>query len=171
MTSRGNDRLSDTFAYHLARETWPPANAYIARLELDATPKAAAATRRALEHHLSELVLDDELQLLKTLACELVDNAVIHHHDGAGARVGLLVGAAPRHLRVEVRDDGPGFERPRSPTPHAGGGGFGLVIVDRAATRWGVASDAGSCVWFEIDRWREPRVRSRRRGYSRGAVS
>ena len=75
-------------------------------------------------------------------------------HDGrrAGARVGLLVGASPRCLRVEVTDEGPGFERPRSPAPHDDGGGFGLVLVERIATRWGVASDVGSCVWFEIDR-------------------
>jgi anti-sigma regulatory factor (Ser/Thr protein kinase) len=152
MTSDGDDRISDTYAYHLARGTWPPADAYVARLELDATPEAAAAARRGLEHHLSEVVPDDDLDLLKTLVCELVDNAVLHHRDGAGAQVALLIGAAPRHLRVEVRDDGPGFERPRSPSPRPGGGGFGLVIVDRAATRWGVASDAGSCVWFEIDR-------------------
>ena len=90
-----------------------------------------------------------ELELLKTLASELVANAVIHRgHHGRG-RVGLLVGPSPRCLRVEVRDDGPGFEPRARP---AGDGGFGLLIIDRVATRWGAASDAGSCVWFEIDR-------------------
>ena len=151
MTS-AKDRISDTFAYHLAQGTWRPATAYVARLEFDATDGAGAATRRALEAHLLERVQDDELELLKTLACELVANAVIHDGGRAGAHVGLLVGASPRCLRVEVRDDAPGFERPRAPSPHRDGGGFGLVLVDRIATRGGVASDAGSCVWFELDR-------------------
>jgi len=135
------DLLSDTFAYHLALGTWSPADAYIARLELD----AGAAARRALEAHLPERVRQGELELLKTLAGELVANAVIHRgHHGRG-RVGLLVGASPRCLRVEVRDDGPGFEPPRAPSPRsAGDGGFGLPIIDRVATRWGAASDAGS---------------------------
>ena len=150
MTS-AKDRISDTFAYHLAQGTWPPATAYVARLEFDATDGAGAATRRALEAHLLERVLDDELELLKTLVSELVTNAVIHAR-GASARVGLLIGASPRCLRVEVRDGGLGFERPRSPSPHRDGGGFGLVLIDRIATRWGVAKDAGSCVWFELDR-------------------
>jgi hypothetical protein len=39
---------------------------------------------------------------------------------------------------LEVCDGGPGFERPPSPAPRNAGGGFGLVIVDRVATRWGV---------------------------------
>ena len=109
------DRLSDTFAYHLALGTWSPADAYIARLELDAAPTAGAAARRALEAHLLERVRQGELELLKSLASELVANAVIHRgHHGRG-RVGLLVGASPRCLRVEVRDDGPGFEPPRAP--------------------------------------------------------
>ena len=151
MTS-ANDRISDTFAYHLAQGTWPPANAYIAQLEFDATHAAGAATRRALEAHLLERVQDDELELLKTLACELVANAVNHDGHRAKARVGLLLGASPDCLRVEVRDDGPGFERPRSPSPHRDGGGFGLLLVDQIATRWGVADDDGSCVWFELDR-------------------
>ena len=45
MTSGDHDRPNDGFAYHLARGTWPPANAYVARLELDATDGAGAATR------------------------------------------------------------------------------------------------------------------------------
>jgi anti-sigma regulatory factor (Ser/Thr protein kinase) len=114
------DRLSDTFAYHLALGTWSPADAYIARLEFDAAPTAGAAARRALEAHLLERVRQGELELLKTLASELVAHAVIHRgHHGRG-RVGLLVGPSPRCLRVEVRDDGPGFEPPRAPPATAG---------------------------------------------------
>jgi hypothetical protein len=93
MTS-ADDRISDTFAYHLAQGTWLPADAYVAQLEFDATDGAGAATHRALEAHLLEQVQEDELELLKTLASELVTNAVIHpaapgHASGCSS--------APRH--------------------------------------------------------------------------
>jgi anti-sigma regulatory factor (Ser/Thr protein kinase) len=152
MTSGDHDLPNDTFAYHLASGTWPPADAYVASLEFDANDGAGAASRRALEAHLLERVLDDELELLKTLVSELVTNAVVHDGRRAEARIGLLVGASQRCLRVEVRDNGPGFEGSRTPSPHHDGGGFGLLLVDRIASRWGVASEDGSCVWFELDR-------------------
>jgi hypothetical protein len=36
MTS-GDNQVKDTFAYHLAQGIWPPEDAYIAPLKLDAT--------------------------------------------------------------------------------------------------------------------------------------
>jgi hypothetical protein len=30
--------------------------------------------------------------------------------------------------------------------------GWGLYLVDRLADRWGVTSDVGTTVWFELDR-------------------
>jgi hypothetical protein len=50
-------------------------------------------------------VQDDELELLKTLASELLTSAVLHPAHDATARVGLFIGASPQCLRVEVRDD------------------------------------------------------------------
>jgi hypothetical protein len=44
MTSGGQHRISDTFAYHLARGTCPPANPFVARLQLDAMTDARART-------------------------------------------------------------------------------------------------------------------------------
>jgi hypothetical protein len=31
-------------------------------------------------------------------------------------------------------------------------GGFGLVIIDRLTSRWGIDFEGGVCVWFEVDR-------------------
>ena len=85
------------------------------------------------------------------LACELVNNAVVHGGQHAHARIELHIGAALRCVRLEVHDGGRGFERPTSPSPRGDSGGFGLLMVDRTASRWGVAANAGSCVWFELD--------------------
>src|SRR5207245_2733634 len=54
-----------------------------------------------------------------------------------------------RRVRVEVSDPGPGFQ-PRTAGPEPGG--FGLMLVERLADRWGVDPGGRSRVWFEIDR-------------------
>jgi anti-sigma regulatory factor (Ser/Thr protein kinase) len=84
------------------------------------------------------------------LTSELVTNAI--RHGGASAATGeLAVHAALRAqaLRIEVTDPGPGFE--------AGGhgpradGGYGLHLLDRLATSWGVSGADPVTVWVELD--------------------
>jgi anti-sigma regulatory factor (Ser/Thr protein kinase) len=62
------------------------------------------------------------------------------------------VRATPDGLRAEVSDPGPGFV----PRERAGElddpGGWGLVLVDRLAERWGVHNDERTSVWFELTR-------------------
>ena len=58
--------------------------------------------------------------------------------------------AATRLLRVEVTDPGPGFE-PGGHGPRADGG-YGLHLLDRLATRWGVAGAEPVTVWVELSR-------------------
>jgi hypothetical protein len=66
--------------------------------------------------------------------------------------VELCFGVASRHVRVEVADKGNGFGgRPRPPDPGRAGG-WGLYIVEKLASRWGVMEGGGTRVWFEIDR-------------------
>jgi anti-sigma regulatory factor (Ser/Thr protein kinase) len=58
-------------------------------------------------------------------------------------------------VRIEVSDGGAGFVPPKRPAPRLDAeepGGWGLVLVDRLADRWGVARDEGTSVWFELDR-------------------
>ncbi|HZB30327.1 MAG TPA: ATP-binding protein, partial [Streptosporangiaceae bacterium] len=58
----------------------------------------------------------------------------------------------PWLLRVSVSDSGPGFHwRPPDPRRPPEEGGYGLVLVDRMARRWGVEPGADSTtVWFEL---------------------
>jgi anti-sigma regulatory factor (Ser/Thr protein kinase) len=96
-----------------------------------------------------ESPLYEDVRLLVT---ELVTNCVRHAGVGPEAQLELLVSVSRETLRVEVRDSGPGFEpRPRAPD-NTSDSGWGLVLVDRLADRWGVAREASTRVWFEIDR-------------------
>lgn len=121
-------------------------------LELDfpAGREAPGLARRALERHLADRVSEADRRTLVLLVSELVTNA-IRHSGGAEAPVRLVVDASGRCVRVEVHDGGPGFERKDPPSPHPSGlGGFGLLLVERMADRWGVRG--GSQVWFELDK-------------------
>lgn len=76
---------------------------------------------------------------------ELVTNSVRY---GRGtARIGVFVEALEKHIRVEVSDAGPCFEK-GSPR----GEGMGLDIVDRIAESWGVVHESRCTVWVEIAR-------------------
>jgi anti-sigma regulatory factor (Ser/Thr protein kinase) len=120
------------------------------RFELDASPDAPRAARRALEQVGKRLgsALYDDLLLLVT---ELVTNGVRHAGVRPGDSLALLLSVSDQRLRVEVQDPGRGFV-PSIGAPREGGAGWGLFLVDRIADRWGVGGDRSTRVWFEIDR-------------------
>ena len=90
----------------------------------------------------------DDVLLLVT---ELVANAWRHARMGADRRLRVELRRRSGLLRMAVIDGGTGFipdpERSRGDEP----GGWGLLLVDRIATRWGVApTTSGTRVWFEL---------------------
>jgi anti-sigma regulatory factor (Ser/Thr protein kinase) len=113
------------------------------KLRLPADARAAAVARAALDRHLGALSRGRRADA-RLLVTELVTNALRHGRPP----IELTVGSDERRLRVEVEDAGGG--RPaRRPDPGADGG-WGLLLVESAADRWGVA-DGSTHVWFEID--------------------
>jgi anti-sigma regulatory factor (Ser/Thr protein kinase) len=118
-------------------------------LELDSGPSAAAEARAAvgvLEGKADPDILDD----LRLLLSELVTNAVRHAGSPHGARIGLAVSIAGEAVRAEVSDAGRGFEPSPRDLPRMEAGGWGLHLVDRLATRWGVERTPSVRVWFEL---------------------
>jgi anti-sigma regulatory factor (Ser/Thr protein kinase) len=103
--------------------------------------------RRAAGAFLAEHGLTDGLTA-DLLVSELVTNAVCH---GAGP-IGLEVTIIGEAFRVVVTDSGGGRPRLREPDPaHAASGGWGLHLVDDAATAWGADQQPGRTdVWFEL---------------------
>lgn len=87
------------------------------------------------------------------LVTELVANGVRHGGAHAGTELLLrLETSEQRVLHVEVLNPGhaPGMVGQRTPDL-TGGGGLGLHIVERLASRWGVRDGRRTAVWFELD--------------------
>ena len=114
-------------------------------------PQAPARARRALEA-LRGILAPEALSELRLLVSELVTNAVRHGRPvRPDAGVELLVRVRGGMARVEVVDGGRGFVPPGTPPDVARLGGWGLVVVDRLADRWGVDGGSRTRVWLEFD--------------------
>lgn len=115
-------------------------------LELERNADAPGAARRALDSIDHDLDYEREYYV-KLLMSELVSNAVKYGGDGP---VIVEIESTPACVRVEVDDRGPAFiPMPRSPELDVIGG-WGFVLVDELASRWG-SSARSAQVWFEVD--------------------
>jgi anti-sigma regulatory factor (Ser/Thr protein kinase) len=120
-------------------------------LELPAAAESAAAAREALAP-LAERMSEGELETVRLLVTELITNSVRHGRPGE-LPVKVRVELTSEMLRVEVKDNGSGFEPPTQRTKSVESqSGWGLYLVERLAQRWGVDGGDGTMVWFELDR-------------------
>jgi anti-sigma regulatory factor (Ser/Thr protein kinase) len=111
--------------------------------------RAARAARRsllALADYLPSETIDD----LKLLVSELVSNSVKHAASREDERITVDAEPVEHCLHVEVTNAG-AAELTNKITPRAQESGWGLFIVTKVASRWGVTTDGSTSVWFEID--------------------
>jgi anti-sigma regulatory factor (Ser/Thr protein kinase) len=122
------------------------------RLPLDTGDDSPAAARHALRKLRGELG-EARFRVCELLVSELVTNIVLHTpEDSPFAAADMRVRLYGDRVRVEVRDDGPGFvPKPRTNGQDAGSG-WGLHLVDELADHWGVEPGLQNCVWFEVGR-------------------
>jgi anti-sigma regulatory factor (Ser/Thr protein kinase) len=119
------------------------------KLRLSSGPDAVAAARHGLDA-LAQEVEPERLHDMRLLVSELVTNSVTHSKV-AGGVIELLASISPELVRVEVSDDGEGFDLP--PVAHDDEvSGRGLHLVQELADRWGRPTGLRTSVWFEIDR-------------------
>jgi anti-sigma regulatory factor (Ser/Thr protein kinase) len=125
--------------------------------------RAAAAARRELETITWNLE-GDEYQVLALLVSELVANSVKHSGADPNAAVSLDVAVTPQRVRVEVRDDGHGFEPAARTASSPLDSHWGLHLVDELTDRWEIVSGPQTLVWFELDRAAAPAFADARTG-------
>ena len=121
------------------------------KLKLPGAPLAAAAARSVVER-LGDHVPGDMLDNARLLISELVTNAVLHGGARAGGDVRVRILTTAQSIRFEVCDGGRGFQAEHPHLEQDQIGGWGLYLVDQLADRWGVDTEGGCMVWFELDR-------------------
>ena len=117
-------------------------------LELPARPESVSAARSAVD----SLGVEDEdcRQVLLVVVSELVTNAIRHAGLRPEDRLTLCATRSGDRVRVEVVDQGEGFDRARvTAIEPSARGGFGLRIVTELSERWGVIPGEGT-VWAEV---------------------
>jgi anti-sigma regulatory factor (Ser/Thr protein kinase) len=112
-------------------------------------PQSVRAARDAL-YELEGQMPKERLYEASLCLSELVTNAI--QHPGPGGDLALTLALEEGRLRVEVADEGEGFE----PGPPTAGDerGWGLFIVDSLSDSWGVEPGERTVVWFEIEQRR-----------------
>ena len=115
-------------------------------VELPRDPIAASRARRLLDELSAGRLDANQLDRSKLLVSELVNNAVLH---GQG-KITLRADLDEDRVRVEVIDEGSGFERVVRDNALSHIGGWGLTLVETESSRWGV-HEGTTHVWFEIE--------------------
>ena len=117
------------------------------RLQL-ASSDSAAGEARAFVHRVAGRLDPSLLEDLLLVVSELVTNSVIH---GPGKAISIeLAVRGAEHVSGEVGDEGPATPRQRIvDTGRHTPGGFGLMLVDRVTSRWGIRENS-THVWFEL---------------------
>jgi anti-sigma regulatory factor (Ser/Thr protein kinase) len=122
----------------------------LATIVLPAGSGAPGAARQVIAHCLLRLVTPEILQETQLLASELVTNSVRHGDLSERDTVLVRISLASDCLRLEIENPGTaGVVASNGSAPRAGRG-YGLQIVDRVATRWGVSRGQSTSVWFEM---------------------
>lgn len=124
-------------------------------VSLPPIPESAVRARRTIQAALANLIDPTTIEDAELLVTELVTNAVRHAALRPGDTIGVRVRSGDDSLCIEVSDPGIGFEQARSEPHPDHQGGFGLFLLDRMSTSWGVANPP-TRVWFELPSPRHP---------------
>lgn len=125
----------------------------LAEIALPSDSGAPGAARMVIGHCLSGLVSQRILPDVVLLASEIVTNCVEHGELPEGDAVLLRVYLDAEMLRLEIENPGTaGMVALSSNGRWSRRDGFGLELVDRLATRWGVTRADSTSIWFEMGR-------------------
>jgi anti-sigma regulatory factor (Ser/Thr protein kinase) len=119
------------------------------RMTLPAADHSVRLARQATRVVLTAWRLDYVEENALLIVSELATNAVRHARGTDLIAVDLF--AAHTWLRIEVQDTDRSWPQPRIPDGFDESG-FGFVLVDALAGKWGVReTEGGKAVWAELD--------------------
>ena len=125
---------------------------FLAEAEVPGGPDAGARARRLVNRELAGRLSEATLADVSLLVTELVANGVWHGGAGPGKTLHVSVSGDDDAVRIEVENPGTDGDPAQRHPDMEGGGGLGLHIVERVASRWGVRRAPRVAVWFELDR-------------------
>jgi PAS domain S-box-containing protein len=119
-------------------------------LELTAAQAADAGVTMEIDVPPQELVIYADTGKVQQVLLNIVQNAIEALEPARTGRVVLRARRHPRHVRVEIEDDGPGLPSPEAPvfdaffSTKAAGTGLGLAITHRIVSDHGGTMDVDS---------------------------
>ena len=117
---------------------------------LPATGRAAGLARQATRDALAAWQVAHLEETAVLLVSELVGN-VLRHARTRVLAMAMCLDTEVASLLIEVHDTDPHEPRPRRPGA-LDESGFGFVLVDALAGKWGVRpTEIGKAVWVELD--------------------
>ncbi len=82
--------------------------------------------------------------------CHRRDDGDVHGRAGEDDEIELAMSWNADQVRLEVVDEGPGFQVPQHEPDRPGG--WGLALVETMSDRWGIERGDRTRVWFELGR-------------------
>jgi anti-sigma regulatory factor (Ser/Thr protein kinase) len=132
------------------RGAWPAdADADRAEVRLPLDANAPATARGIVADTLGDGWAGPALERAQLATSELVTNAVVHSGASADTLLVFRLERSQHAARLEVEDPGQGGQVALGQPDLAGGGGFGLNLVQQVSERWGMehVAGGGTRVW------------------------
>jgi anti-sigma regulatory factor (Ser/Thr protein kinase) len=118
-------------------------------LTLPADPGAPQIARNALAR--LDGVPPELLDKAQLIASELVTNGVRHGNTQAGGPIQFSARRYPSVLRIDVENPAADSRPEIQPRGQLRSSGYGLIIVDSLADRWGSDVDDAVRIWCELE--------------------
>jgi anti-sigma regulatory factor (Ser/Thr protein kinase) len=118
-------------------------------ISLPADASSATTARIEVTRRLAARITSAALEDVRLLLTELITNALRHAEMTPNDQIDVRAALSDGTVRIEVSDPGRDGEV-KVRTPGARGGGYGLFLVDRLTSEWGVDHRHGTTVWAEL---------------------